>query len=92
MADPQEITCLITTTSALDPSSVIGLWIGPNGIVTSNDRLITNATVDSNIYIMVLYFYHLLESDEGVYTCNMTTSGHTVSLSTNLTKLLSKYL
>ena len=69
-----------------------GLWTGPSGIVTSNDRIITNSTIDSNIYIMVLYFDHLLESDEGVYTCNVTTSDHTVSLSTNLTDILSKYL
>ena len=69
-----------------------GIWTGPSGIVTSNDRMITNATVDDNIYIMVLYFDHLLESDEGVYTCNVTTSDHIVSLSTNLTKFLSKYL
>ena len=68
-----------------------GLWTGPSGIVTSNDRIITNSTIDSNIYIMVLYFDHLLESDEGVYTCNVTTSDHTVSLSTNLTNLFSKY-
>ena len=68
-----------------------GLWIGPSGIVASNNRIITNSTVDSNIYIMVLYFDHLLESDEGVYACNVTTSDHSVSLSTNLTNLFSKY-
>ena len=92
VGNSQEITCLIITTSLLDPSSVTGLWTGPSGIVTSNDRMITNATVDDNIYFMVLYFDHLLESNEGVYTCNVTTSDHTVSLSTNLTKFLSKYL
>ena len=69
-----------------------GLWTGPSGIVTSNDRIITNSTIDSNIYIMVLYFDHLLESDEGVYTCNVTISDHSVSLSINLTNILSKYL
>ena len=91
MGNPHEITCLIITTSVLDLSSVTGFWRGPDGIVVNSDRIITNATVDSNIYIMVLYFDHLLESDEGVYTCNVTTSDHTVSLSTNLTNLFSKY-
>ena len=92
VGNSHEITCLIVTTSVLDLSSVTGFWRGPDGIVVNSDRMITNATVYSSLYTMALYFDHLLESDEGVYTCNVTISDHSVSLSINLTNILSKYL
>ena len=67
-------------------------WVGPNGVIaTDDDRLtINDTTVNNNTYITTLHFNHLMESDEGVYTCNVTTSTHTVSLSANLSNLTSK--
>ena len=86
----QDIICLIATTSRLDPTSVTSFWTGPNGVVTNDDRLTIITTVDSNIYTTVLHFDYIWESDEGIYTCNVTTSDHSVSLSTNLSNLMSK--
>ena len=89
VGDPQDIVCSITSTTLLDANSVTTSWTGPNG-VTNDNRLTINATVDNNIYTSILHFDRLSESDEGIYTCNITTTDHFVSLSANFTDLLSK--
>ena len=83
VGSPQDVICSIIATSELDLNSVISTWSGPNGVVTVDDRVTTNVTIDDNTYITILHFNYLRESDEGVYTCSMTTSDHSVSLSTN---------
>ena len=90
VGNPQDVICLVVTTSGLDPGSVTSIWTGPNGIVTDDDRVTINTTGDSNTYITTLHLSYLLESDEGVYTCNVTTESHNISLNTNLTNFLSK--
>ena len=90
VGDPQDVICSITSTTVLDANSVTTSWTGPNGVITNDDRLTINITVDNNIYTTILHFDHLLESDEGIYTCNITTTDHFVSLSTNFTDLISK--
>ena len=90
VGDPQDVICSIASTSGLDPNTVTTSWTGPNAVITNDDRVTVNATVDNNIYTTILHFDHLLESDEGIYTCNITTSDNTVSLSANFTDLASK--
>ena len=90
VSDPQDVICSITSTTVLDANSVTTSWTGPNGVITNDDRLTINTTVDNNIYTTILHFDHLLESDEGIYICNITTTDHSVSLSTNFTDLISK--
>ena len=92
VGDPQDILCLVVTTSVLDPSIVTSSWTGPNSVIAKDDRVKVNMTFDNNIYTTILHFDYLWESDEGVYTCNVTTSNHTVSPNTKLTNLLSKLL
>ena len=92
VGDPQDILCLVATTSVLDPSTVTSSWTGPNGVIAKDDRVKVNVTFDNNIYTTILHFDYLWESDEGVHTCNVTTSNHTVSPSITLTNLLSKLL
>ena len=87
---PEDIVCIIETTSELESSSVSSFWIGPNGVVTNDDRLTINVTVNKNIYITILHFDYLLENDEGNYTCSVTISNHTMLLSTTLNNLISK--
>ena len=65
-------------------------WTGPSGVVTNDERVTINVIVVDNIYITILHFDYIWESDEGIYTCNVTTGDHTVSLSANLTNLTSK--
>ena len=88
VGDPQDIMCLIATTSVLDPSSVTSSWTGPNGVVTKDERVKINMTFDHDIFTTILHFDSLWESDKGVYTCNVT-NDRTVSLSTTL-NLISK--
>ena len=90
VGDPQAVTCVLVTTSVLDPSSVTIFWKGPNGIITDDDRVTINTTGDGNTYITTLHFNYLSESDEGIYTCNVTTDNHSVSQSTNFTNFISK--
>ena len=90
VGDPQDVICSITSTTVLDANSVTTSWTGPNGVITNDDRVTINITVDNNIYTSILHFDHLLESDEGIYTCNITTIDHSVSLTANFTDLISK--
>ena len=89
---PEDIVCLIETTSELELSSVTSSWTGPNGVVTNDDRLTINVTVNKNIYITILHFEYLSENDEGNYTCSVTISNHTMLLSTTLNNLISKLI
>ena len=91
VGDPQDVICIVASTSGLDDTdSVITSWTGPNGVITNDDRVTINTTVENNIYTSILHFDYIVESDEGIYTCNVTTIDHNVSLSTSLTNLMSK--
>ena len=92
LGNSQDVICLIMETSGLDLNSVISTWSGPNGVVSVDDRITINTTVDDNSFITILHFDYLFESDEGVYTCNVTTSDHSVSISANLTDLISELI
>ena len=89
MGDPQDVICIVASTSPLDLNSVTTSWTGPNGFITNNHRITINATVKNNFYTTILHFDYLFESDEGIYTCDVTTNNHTVSLSTSIAKLTS---
>ena len=90
VGDPQDVICIVASTSGFN-DSVTTSWIGPNGVITSNDDRVTiNATVENNFYTSILHFDYIMESDEGIYTCNVTTIDHNVSLSASLTNLTSK--
>ena len=91
VGDPQDVICIVASTSGLDDAdSVTTSWTGPNGVITNDNRLTINTTIENNIYTSILHFDYIVESDEGIYTCNVTTIDHNVSLSTSLTNLISK--
>ena len=90
VSNPQNITCLVISTIGLNSGSVTSFWTGPSGVVTNNERVTIDVIVDDSIYITILHFDYIWESDEGIYTCNVTTGDHTVSLNANLTNLISK--
>ena len=74
----------------MDSGSLTSFWTGPSGAVTNDEKVTIDVIVDDNVYITILHFDYIWESDEGIYTCNVTTSDHTVSLSANVTNLTSK--
>lgn len=90
VGDPQDVICIVASTSELDANSVTTSWTGPNGVITNDDRVTINTTVNNNIYTTTLHFNYIMESDEGIYTCNVTTIDRNVSLSTSLTNSASK--
>ena len=91
VGDSQDVICILASTTGLDPkSTVFSSWTGPNGIITDDDRVTINVTLDNNIYTTILHFDYLSENDEGIYTCNMITSDHTLSLNFSITSLTSK--
>ena len=74
VGSPKEIHCTVRTVSGVESNLVMISWMGPGGDTVTNDsRVIINPTISvGNDYISTLEFLHLMEGDEGIYTCNMT--------------------
>ena len=74
VGSPQVISCTVSTVSGVESSSVIISWMGPEGAITTNDRVSIGSVTDdvNNMYSSSLQFTYLLEGDEGTYTCNVT--------------------
>ena len=73
VGSPQEIHCTVSTVSGVELSSVMISWKGPGGETITNDSRVTISQISSinNYYISTLEFTHLMEGDEGVYTCEV---------------------
>ena len=73
VGSPQEIHCTVSTVSGVEPHLVLISWIGPGGDTITNDTRVTiSPTVaNDNAYISTLEFTHLMEGDEGIYTCDV---------------------
>jgi len=73
VGSPQEIHCIVSTISGVEPHLVLIKWMGPGGDTFANDSrvTITQTVVNNNAYISTLEFTHLMEGDEGVYTCDV---------------------
>ena len=71
---PEEFTCMATTTMMVRSDLLTFMWIKQGeGVITSNGRVtIQPATSVNNMYMSVLQFDYLIESDGGIYTCNVT--------------------
>ena len=68
----QNIQCTVSTVSGVESNSVIISWVGPDGTITSDSRVIISPTTSSgNTYTSNLQFTYLMEGDEGTYTCNV---------------------
>ena len=89
-----DITCSVTITSAIDPDSVELTWTFDESTITADDRvtIITNITENpfSFTYTTVIQFAHLMEGDEGNYTCNVEVDNKMESRSITLENLRSK--
>ena len=64
--------CAVTTVGAVESSSVMISWIGPQENITNNNKVTITPTVSSgNAYSSSLQFNNLNKIDEGTYTCNV---------------------
>ena len=73
----QDIICLITITSAIDPNSVELTWTYNDGNITADNRVTiipTNVTGNpsSFTYTATIQFAYLMEGDIGNYTCKVS--------------------
>ena len=73
VGDPQALTCMATTTMMVRSDLLTFMWIKQGGVITSNGRVTIQPTTSvNNMYMSVLQFEYLTESDGGIYTCNVT--------------------
>ena len=92
----QTIQCTISTVSGVTASSVIINWIGPDGTLSNNDRIMissvsisgTNST--NKTFSGSLHFMYLAEKDKGNYTCNISILEKTTSVTFTLGALIGK--
>ena len=71
VGSPEEIHCLVSTVSGVEPHLVMISWMGPGGETIKNDDRVTiipKILINKN-YISTLEFTYLMEGDEGIYTC-----------------------
>ena len=73
MVGPQDIQCIVSTVSGVELSSVMISWMGPGGESITNDSRVTISptTSSGNNYTSSLQFVHIVDEDEGMYTCNV---------------------
>ena len=73
LGSPQVINCTVSTVSGVDLNSLIISWNGPAEDPVTADCRVTTGLVSSssNIYTSSLRFDHLVEGDDGIYTCNV---------------------
>ena len=92
MGSPQVISCIVSTVSGVESSSVMISWMGPGGGSIMNDSRVTISptTSSGNTYTSSLQFTYLMEGDEGTYTCNVMILETSESQSVGLQSLTSK--
>ena len=87
----QDIVCSVTTAITTDTNEVTLTWVGPDGVITEDDRVSIIPTFsDGNTYTTILQFDYLMEDDEGVYTCDVMIGESVDSLSLELQEIISK--
>ena len=92
VGEMQDIVCSVTTAFRTDASEITLTWVGPDGVITEDNRVSIIPTFsDGNTYTTILQFDYLMEGDEGVYTCDIKIGEDVDSLSVELQNLISKY-
>ena len=69
----QPLHCTVRTISGVELKSVIVVWTGPDGVITSDSRVTIDPTTGSSEtdFISTLQFAYLMEGDEGYYQCDV---------------------
>ena len=74
VGDPLTVTCMATTTMMVRSDLLTFMWIKQGGgiIISNSSVTIQPVTSVNNMYMSVLQFNDLIESDGGIYVCNVT--------------------
>ena len=74
VGDPLTVICMATINMTVRSNLLTFMWIKQGeGIITSNNSVtIQPVTSMNNMYMSVLQFNDLIESDGGIYICNVT--------------------
>ena len=93
MGRPLEINCTLYTPGVVNSSDVNISWIGPDGVITNDERITTVIPSISNSYshTSTLQFSYLSEKDEDTsYNCTSYLLGEYQSKSFTISNLSSK--
>jgi len=93
VGDVLTLECLVSTVSGVEFDSVMISWMGPGGDTIRIDGrvTITSTTSTNNNYTSSIHFSHLMEGDNGTYTCNVMILETNGSASVVLEILTSEY-
>ena len=92
----QTIQWTISTVSGVTPNSIIINWIGPNGTLSNNDRImisslsISGSNSTNKNFSSSIHFMYLTEEDKGNYICNVSILEKTASMGFMLGALIGK--
>jgi len=83
----------VSTVSGVEFDSVMISWMGPDrDTITNDSRVSISPTTNSdNNYTSSIHFTHLMEGDNGTYTCNVMILETNGSASVVLETLISEY-
>ena len=93
----QMINCTINTVSGVALNSIIVYWMGPNGLLSSNERIIINplkinhSNSTHKTFCSFLNFQYLTE-DKGINTCSVSILLKSKAVGVVLETLISKHL
>ena len=89
----QTIQCVVSALSGaiFDPIAVS--WTRPGGETVRNDsRLTVTTNFNGNNYTSSIQFAYLIQGDEGIYTCNVTSLSGVIGLQVEIDTLTSKLI
>ena len=93
VGDTLDIYCTAEVAfNGVESSSVVFVWLGPEGIPIRNSSRVTISPTNSfpNTFNSTLHFSYLMEGDDGRYTCNVMILRANQSESIELGRLNSK--
>ena len=91
VGDTLDIQCTAEAFNGVESSSVVFVWLGPEGIIRNDSRVTISPTNSFlNTFNSTLHFSYLMEGDKGMYRCNVTILRARQSDSIELGRLNSK--
>lgn len=92
VGEPYRIQCSVNTSEKMNNTIIKIDWSGPDDSIANNRRIIIHPTVsdDGIIHNSTLLFSYVSQNDAGLFTCNVTILGTTLSQTFQLDNIMSK--